>query len=218
MYLDRRDAGRRLAAALLGRNLPRPLVVLGLPRGGVPVAFEVARALDAALDVLVVRKIGAPGNPELAIGALAGEGPPEIFLDHAMIRRLGIPEHAVAATIRAESVELRRRADAYRRGFRPLEVRGRTVVVVDDGLATGATARAALRWLARAGAGRRILAVPVAPPSAVEALSGEADLVVALATPASFAAVGGFYADFGPTSDAEVRALLSGAWRASQPG
>jgi putative phosphoribosyl transferase len=195
-----------LAERVVALRLDAP-VVLALPRGGLPVAAEVAAALGAPFDVVVARKIGAPGRPELAVGAIAEGGEP--LFDAGMLHRLGLREEQLQATVSAERRELQRRVDAYRRG-RPLPaVTGRAVVLVDDGLATGATARAALRALAAHGASRRVLAVPVAPASAVAELAGDADDVVVVRAPEDFGAVSMFYDAFPQLSDAEVEALLS---------
>jgi putative phosphoribosyl transferase len=181
--------------------------VAGLARGGMPVAAEVARALGAPLDVLVVRKLGCPWQPELAMGAI-GEGD-AIVLNHPLIAGIGLPPDDLVDVIRAERAELARRVARYR-GDRPAEpVGGRTVIVVDDGLATGASARAAIGVLRRRGAHRIVLAVPVAPPQTVKALRGVADEVVALATPGAFMAIGQFYTDFTQTSDEDVTRLLA---------
>jgi putative phosphoribosyl transferase len=209
IFRDRRDAGRRLGETLLGLRGLRP-VVLGLPRGGVPVAAEVARVLDAPLDVLVVRKIGAPWQPEFAVGALARD---VIHLDPATLDQLGLSERDLEATIREEAEELERRESLYRGDRSPVSVRDRTVIVVDDGLATGQTAMAALTLLRRMGARYLILAVPVGGPDTRARMAGFADDVVCLSCPTDFHAVSEGYRDFSPTSDAEVLASL----RASAP-
>ncbi|MEU8737698.1 phosphoribosyltransferase [Streptomyces halstedii] len=210
LFMDRTDAGRRLAGALghLGRREP---VVLGLPRGGVPVAFEVARALGAPLDVTVVRKLGVSYQPELGFGAV-GEGGARVVSD-AIVRHAGISEADVLAVERAETAELERRARAYRAGRERLPLRGRTVIVVDDGVATGATARAACRVVREQGATHVVLAVPVASPDVVARLRDDVDEVVCLSTPALFSSVGEWYQDFSQTSDDEVVALLARAGR-----
>jgi putative phosphoribosyl transferase len=186
-------------------------IVLALPRGGVPVAFEVAKALRAPLDLLMVRKIGAPGREEFGIGAVVDGSDPQIVLNEEAIRIIGPPEGYVEAETRRQLQEIERRRRLYMGGRRPLPVKGRTVIVVDDGVATGGTVRAALKALIRAGAGRIVLALPVAPLDTLEELRGEADEVVCLSTPEPFWAVGLHYADFSQTSDEEVIQLLEEA-------
>jgi putative phosphoribosyl transferase len=183
------------------------VIVLALPRGGVPVAFEVARALDAALDVLLVRKLGVPQQPELAMGAIAAGG--VRVLHQAVVDALGITPEVVDAVAAREGAELARREDAYRSGRPPLDVAGRTVVVVDDGLATGSTMRAAVAALRALQAGRIVVAVPVGAQETCQALAGDADEVVCVEAPAHFQAVGQWYDDFAPTTDDEIRALLA---------
>lgn len=208
-FRDRAHAGRQLAALLQRRGGFADAVVLALPRGGVPVAFEVARALRLPLDVLVVRKLGLPAQPEYAFGALAGDGVPEI--DEHLVRTLDLRPSEIDAVVRAELAELARRTQVYR-GDRPAcEVQGRTVLVIDDGLATGATMRAAVRGLRRQNAGSVIAAVPVASPEACEALQREADDVLCVRCPTVFRAVGAWYEDFSQTTDEEVCALLAQA-------
>ncbi|WP_372425177.1 phosphoribosyltransferase [Salinarimonas chemoclinalis] len=209
MFEDRTDAGRRLAQALAA-HAGEGTIVLALPRGGVPVAAEVARALRAPLDLVMVRKIGAPGHPEYGIGAVVDGAEPQIVVDEAAARLAGADDAYLADAMRRELAEIERRRRAYLGDRRPLDVAGRTVVVVDDGAATGSTAKAALRALKKAGAARRILAVPVAPIETVEALRTEADEVVALTTPYPFHAVGLSYEDFDQTTDEEVVAALEG--------
>jgi putative phosphoribosyl transferase len=205
-FLDRRDAGRRLAAELLPLAERDPLVV-GLPRGGVPVAEEIAVALGAVLDVLAVRKIGAPHNPEYGIGAIAEDG--TRVVDREVQAALGIDEGALAESLDRERAELRRRVEVYR-GERPVvPMRGRTVIVVDDGVATGVTDTAALRAARRYGPRRLILAVPVCVPDSAARLREEADELVCLVEPEELHGVGQWYLDFTQISDAEVLAALA---------
>jgi putative phosphoribosyl transferase len=205
-FADRAAAGLALARALCKLKLRPPVTVLALPRGGVPVAFPVARALGAPLDVLVVRKIGMPGRPELAIGAIAVGGitvrEPHTELSGYVLRA---PFEQLAA---AEHVELERRERAYRGDAGPLQLAGRTVVLVDDGLATGCTMLAAVRAARKARAARVIVATPVASDEALALVGGEADDTIALKTPPDLFAIGWWYRDFEQVGDAEVRALL----------
>lgn len=206
MFDDRTDAGRQLAQALVGRLSP-PVIVLALPRGGVPVGAEVAAALDAPLDVIGVRKIGAPGHPEFGVGAVAEGG--GMVLDEQTLAQLHLSERDLDATIAAERREVLRRVERYR-GTRPLpNLEDMTVVVVDDGLATGVTAKAALRAVRNQGAGRVVLAVPVCSSAAQVDLRAEADEVLCLLTPDHFMAVGRWYRDFAQTTDGEVLQLLT---------
>jgi predicted phosphoribosyltransferase len=206
-FRDRADAGRVLAADL-GHLVGRyDLLVLGLPRGGVPVAAEVAAALGAPLDVLVVRKLGAPQQPELAMGAIAGGG--VRVLHQAVVDALGITPRAIDEVAGREGIELARQEQAYRAGRPPPDVAGRTVVVVDDGLATGSTMRAAVAALRAELAGRIVVAVPVGSQETCAELAGEADEVVCARMPRSFHAVGQWYDDFSQVTDDDIRALLA---------
>lgn len=208
-YRDRRDAGQRLAQELSTRAWDAPPSVLALPRGGVPVAYEVAAALEAPLDVLVVRKLGAPGHEELAIGALASGGAK--VLNEDLVRRLGVDDAALDAIVQRELGELRRRESVYRRGMRSPAISGRTVVIVDDGVATGATASAAVEAVKALGASSVIVAVPVGPSATLRRLSLEADEVVCPTWRDDLSSVGEWYRDFSQTSDAEVVELLASA-------
>lgn len=208
LFADRTDAGRRLAPAVEHLREERP-VVLGLPRGGVPVAHEVARALGAPLDVVVVRKLGVPYHPELGFGAI-GEGGVRVLSDD-IVRRSGVRQPELTAVEHAEEQELLRRARRYREGRPRVAVDGRTVIVVDDGVATGATAAAACQVVREQGAAHVVLAVPVAPPDVVERLHGAADDVVCLSRPDLFSAVGEWYQDFAQTTDEEVITRLTEA-------
>jgi predicted phosphoribosyltransferase len=205
-FADRSDAGLRLAGRLLDyRN--RDVLVLGLPRGGVPVAYQVARALRAPLDVLVVRKLGVPTQPELAFGAIGEEG--VRVLNDAVLRATGLGEAEIAAVERAERAELERRVALYRGGRPGLPLTGRTVLIVDDGFATGATARAAALVARARGAQTLVLAAPIGAAETIADLQEVADGVVCLAVPVTFAAVGQGYDDFSQTSDAQVCTLLA---------
>lgn len=206
-FQNRSDAGRRLARALLRYRADRP-VVLALPRGGVPVAAEIAVALDAPLDLLFVRKIGVPAQPELAMGAVADGGAPVIVRNEDVLRVVGVGEDAFAAVARRELAEIERRRRIYV-GSRPaLDLAGRTVIVVDDGVATGATTRAGLKAVRARNPGRLVLAVPVASTDALAALRADADDIVCLEDHESFAAIGFFYRDFSQVSDQEVVEML----------
>ncbi|MER7395116.1 phosphoribosyltransferase family protein [Streptomyces sp. NPDC000151] len=220
-FTDRRDAGRQLSQRLRRHltadrpaapdtpDAPDGPLVLALPRGGVPVAAEIARELGAPLDVFIARKIGAPGQPELAIGALAGEDPP--VFDRRALQFLGLAEDELAADVARERTELHRREDLYRGKRAESVLTGRTVILVDDGLATGMTARAALRNLRRRGPARVVLAVPVASPTTAAALAEEADDLVCLSRPPDFRSVGEWYDDFTQVSDERVIEALRAA-------
>jgi predicted phosphoribosyltransferase len=206
-FRDRAHAGRALAERLKGYAGRPSLLVLGLPRGGVPVAFEVARALDAPLDVFVVGKLGVPGHEELAMGALTSGG--VLVLNDDAVQGLGIDAAAIARAATAEKKELERRDLAYRGDRGPVEVARRTVILVDDGLATGSTMRAAVHAVRAQGPERIVVAVPVAAAQTCAQLRGEVDEIVCAYTPEPFHAVGLWYDDFTQTSDDEVRDLLA---------
>lgn len=207
VFVDRADAGARL-----GRRLQHlrggDVVVLGLPRGGVRVAAEVAAALDAPLDVIVVRKLGVPSQPELAMGAI-GDGGVRILLPET-VRRAGVTPDALAAVERRERAELRRRTERFRGDRTRVPLAGRIAVVIDDGIATGSTARAACQVVRAQGAARVVLAVPVAPFGWVRGMRDVADELIALITPGSLRAIGMWYSDFSQSSDEEVVACLKG--------
>jgi putative phosphoribosyl transferase len=209
VFRNRREAGRRLAR-VLGEYANRPdVLVLALPRGGVPVGYEVAQALHAPLDVFVVRKLGVPGHEELAMGAIASGG--VRVLNDEVVRMLDMPEAAIDAVARDEQLELERRESLYRDGRPPVDVRGRTVLLVDDGLATGSTMRAAVKALRAQQPARIVVAVPTAAAQTCDELRREADEVVCPSTPEPFRAVGLWYEDFSQTSDDEVHDLLAQA-------
>lgn len=208
-FASRAAAGRELALAVQALDLAPPVRVLALPRGGVPVAAWVASALAVPLDLLLVRKIGAPRQPELAVAAIAEGDPPVLVIDDDIARLTGADRAYIDAQARLGQLEIARRRSAYRPGAGAPEVAGHTVVVVDDGIATGATVRAALRALRRRGAARLVLAVPVAPADTLAALRAEVDAIVCLEQPLPFVAVGRHYADFTQVSDDEVRTALA---------
>lgn len=210
VFRDRSEAGRALAQALAPYTNSGALV-LALPRGGVPVGFEVAERLAAPLDVFLVRKLGVPNHEELAMGAVASGGVQ--ILNEPLIARLGVSRRLVDEAIMRERRELLRRELAYRDDRPPPAVAGRTVILVDDGLATGSTMKAAVAGLRKLGPGRIVVAVPVGAPEACAELGSEVDELVCLATPSPFHGVGLWYADFRQTDDAEVRALLGAAAR-----
>lgn len=206
-FEDRAEAGQALARALESL-VDQDVVVLAIPRGGVEIGAEISRSHGWPLDLVIPRKIGAPGNPELGLGAVA---PGVRVLDERMLRTLGVSPGYLDREIAEQEEEIRRRAEAYRRGRPPVELRDRVVVVVDDGVATGGTAAAALRWARSQGAARVVLAVPVAPAEAVRRLAEECDEIVCLDTPEPFMAVGQWYRSFPQTSDDMVIALLDEA-------
>jgi putative phosphoribosyl transferase len=206
LFKDRADAGRKLAQELPGYGGRTDVIVLGLPRGGVPVAFEVAKALKAPLDIFLVRKLGAPGQKELAMGAIAPGG--VRVLNHNVVQALNISDEIIETIAAEEQQELERREQAYR-GDRPKpDVRGRTLILVDDGLATGASMRAAVIALRGQEPARIIVAVPTAAPETCEALKGEVDEIVCVATPRPFLGIGASYEEFSQMTDEEVRELL----------
>lgn len=209
-FMNRTHAGRKLARLLVHLR-DEPTVVLGLPRGGVPVGFEVARRLSAPLEVLLVRKLGAPFQPELAIGAL-GEGGIRI-IDEDRVRRLRIDADQIDGIVRREREEMARQAELFRQGRPGADLAGKTAVIVDDGIATGSTALAACSIARRLGAARVVMAAPVAPHDASRIFEDAADQLVAVSTPRRFAAIGLFYADFRPTPDDRVVELLEHARR-----
>jgi predicted phosphoribosyltransferase len=208
MFTHRADAGRRLASALRQRGVGAD-VVLAIPRGGLPVARPVADALEARLDVVVAEKLGAPDNPELAVGAVAGDG--SVWLNDELVERLGIEQSYLDTTRDREAANAREKVSLYRDGDAAPDVEGRRVVVVDDGIATGATAIACLRQVQAADAARVVLAVPVAPPDALDALRNavDVDALVCLETPAAFGAVGSHYRQFDQVTNGEALAYLS---------
>lgn len=210
MFADRRDAGRQLAALLRPRQYPEPLV-LALPRGGVPVGFEVARALAAPLDVLLVRKIGAHDQPELGLGAVVDGADPQVVLDDELVRLVAPPPGYIKREIARQLAEIERRRQLYAGARPPISPTGHTAIVVDDGVATGGTARAALRALRRLAPRLLVLAVPVAAEESAEALAEEADEVVCVERLRTLHAVGAHYRDFRQTSDEEVVRLLAEA-------
>lgn len=210
-FTDRRAAGRQLAGAVAALGLRPPVVVLGLPRGGVPVAFEVARALRAPLDVMPVRKVGMPGQPELALGAIAAGG--VIVRQPLRYTGYGPDAQEFAALAEHERGELERRERLYRAGRPPLELTGKTAVLVDDGLATGATMLAAVRAARQAGAAAVVAAAPVASDEAAALIGAECDAIAILGIPPALRAVGEWYLDFGQVEDREVRELLQDSER-----
>jgi predicted phosphoribosyltransferase len=208
-FVDRAEAGEQLAAKLAGYAGRPDTIVLALPRGGVPVAFEIARVLRVPLDVFLVRKLGVPGHEELAMGAIATGG--VRVLNRDVVAYLSIPQEAIDIVARREQQELERREQLYRGDRRTLDVRGLTVILVDDGLATGSTMRAAITALKKLKPNRLVVAVPVGPASTVQELREEVDELVCVMVPEYFDGVGRWYEDFSQTTDGEVRTLLDRA-------
>jgi len=206
-FFDRRQAGQELAEALDFLKARDDVIVLGIPRGGVVVAYEVAKALGAPLDIFITRKIGAPDNPEFALGAVASDG--TVVLDRLIVDQLDIPADYVLDEIKRQREEIERRMQMFRGERPPPEFKGKVVVLVDDGVATGATVLASLRALRQREPAELILAIPVGPPETVARLAEEADRVIALETPEPFWAVGRFYIRFDQTTDEEVIELLN---------
>ena len=216
-FADRTEAGRALAEAVSGRPCPEPLV-LALPRGGVPLGVEIARALAAPLDLVMVRKVGVPGQPELAAAAVVDGTPPEIVVNDEVAAAARLDEAEIARLAERELAEIARRRTRYLAGRRPIPVEGRCAIVVDDGIATGATVRAALKGLRRRRPARLALAVPLAPAETLDALATEVDDVVCLRTPSPFRAIGAHYEDFTQVSDEEVVRSLAAAAAAVRSG
>ena len=212
MFTDRRQAGRELGAALAAFELSDP-VVLALPRGGVPVGVELASALNAPLDLVIVRKVGAPGNPELAVAAIVDGDPPDVVLNREIVEAYALGNSDLAGLIKLERPELERRRLAYRGERRPLSIAGKTAILVDDGAATGTTMKVAIRALKRRSPREIVVALPVAPPETVAELGLEADRVVCLSQPMHFHALGYHYRSFPQLSDAEVIGALREATR-----
>lgn len=210
-FRDRTDAGRQLASKLVHYRGNPAVVVLALPRGGVPVAFEVAETLEAPLDVFLVRKLGVPGHEELALGAIAGGG--VRVLNHDVLYMAGLEEQVIDAIVEREQRELERREQAYRPGMGPVEIEGRIVILIDDGLATGASMLAAVRAIRKLRPQRLVVAVPVAAAETRNAFRREVDEIVCAEMPRPFQAVGLWYDDFSQTTDDEVRDLLARAAR-----
>jgi predicted phosphoribosyltransferase len=208
-FANRTEAGRQLAEKLEKYSGRDDVIVLGLPRGGVPVAYEVAKRLHTPLDVFIVRKLGVPGFEELAAGAIASGG--VRVLNQDVVRAIPYAEEAIEAVTAKETTELERREQIYREGRLPPELRDRTVILVDDGLATGATMRAAVKALRERGTAKIVVAVPVGPPDTCQEIAEQADETICLSTPVFFQAVGQYYEDFSQTSDEDVRELLSQA-------
>lgn len=208
MFRDRQEAGQKLGAALKPLQLKDP-IVLALPRGGVPVAAEVAKALEAPLDLMIVRKVGAPGNPELAVAAIVDGDPPDVVLNREIVEAYALDDGALRVLIAQERPELERRRAAYRGKDLPLAVAGKTVIVVDDGAATGTTMKVAIRALKRRSPRKIVVALPVAPTDTANELAQEADLMICLSQPARFRALSYYYGNFPQLSDSEVLDIMA---------
>ena len=208
---DRKAAGKALADALQAYRQRDDVIVLGLPRGGVPVAIEIAQSLDADMDLMLVRKLGTPGHAELAMGAIASNG--NRVMNHDVVRSLMLSDEAIERVEQAERKELRRREQAYRGNRAPPVLNQRCVILVDDGLATGATMRAAVGAVRQDQPSRLVVAVPVAPSDTIEILRNQVDEVICLAEPEPFVAIGAWYVDFSQVSDDQVRQMLKKVWR-----
>jgi putative phosphoribosyl transferase len=216
IFRDRQDAGEQLAARLSFLRGNPDLIVLGIPRGGMVVAAQIARILNAPLDVFVAHKIGAPFNPELAVGALAGSG--EVLYDEELINALRSTPAELSHSMESQRVEVARQLAMFRQSLPPLDVKGKKVVLVDDGVATGSTVLVALRALRKQAPTQLLLAIPVGPPETLARLACECDRVVVINAPESFAAVGLYYSNFHQTTDQEVIALLGSARRSERTG
>jgi len=208
LFRDRSDGGRELARELMAYANRDDVLVLALPRGGVPVGFEIAEGLDAPLDIVLVRKIGVPWQPELALGAVVDGANPHVVINDSLAAELAIDESYITSETARQLEEIERRRKLYLGDRPPVPLAGRTVIVVDDGIATGSTVRTALRAIRNAGAGKIVLAVPVAPRDALDELRGEVDEIICLSTPSPFIAVGAHYAEFAQLADADVILLL----------
>lgn len=211
MFRDRQEAGRKLADELAKLDLADP-VVLALPRSGVPIAAEIARALEAPLDLVIVRKVGVPGNPELAVAAIVDGDPPDVVLNHEIVEAYNLDDSELQALIGRERPELERRRHIYRAGRKPLSVKGRTAILVDDGAATGTTMKVAIRAMKRRSPHEIVVAVPVGPPDTIGELAQEADRIVCPSRPGRFLALGHHYRDFRQLTDEEVVETLREAW------
>ena len=210
MFRDRQDAGEKLGTSLGPLQLQDP-IVLALPRGGVPVGAEVAKILKAPLDLVIVRKVGAPGNPELAVAAIVDGDPPDVVLNREIVEAYALGNSALRVLIARERPELERRRSVYRGKGLPLSVAGKTVVIVDDGAATGTTMKVAIRALKRRSPRKIVVALPVAPPEVVDELAQEADLTICLNQPARFRALSYYYGNFPQLSDSEVLDVMASA-------